>query len=604
MGLGKLFVSLLVLAALCASRAMGGPTRAVLSTSLNSAQLQTGQQAVLAVVLDIADGFHAQSNTPLDDGYIKFEVTVDPATGVDSFAPIYPPGTIENYPKLGKLSVYTGRVVAYVPLQVASDVAVGPLAIKGRVTYQLCDDNLCYGPEEIPFGLTTTVVAAGQLVQPANAELFKSFDPAVFSRLVKPSSPVDKVALFGRDLDQAPIVFTFAAAFLIGVIFNIVPCVLPVVPLKAIGFYEVSQHNRGKCLLLGAVFSLGLVASFAVLGLLVVVLRKFAWGEQFSNPWFLGGIVAILAIMAAGMFGAFNVGLPTAVYRFTPRHDTYLGNFLFGILTAVLSTPCTFGMFLGLMIWATRQPAALGMSLVVMVGVGMASPYFLLSAYPELARRFPRTGPWAELVKQLMGFLLLVSAVYFARRFIEQAVGDKAFWWALFTVVAAAGVFLVVRSAQFARSRIGPMIATTLALLMVAPALAVTLRITNPRIDWKPYTEEALALARQSGRPVMLEFTAAWCGNCLALETTVFHDDNVVRAIKEQRAITLRADLTKTDAPGWKLLREISPVGAIPLTAVYLNNQSEPQRLSGIYSSEQLIETLRQVTTSSTQNPS
>src|SRR5207249_1206323 len=140
--------------------------------------------------------------------------------------------------------------------------------------------------------------------------------------------------------------------FVIGIIFNVVPCVLPVVPLKAMGFYEVSQHNRAKCLLLGIVFSIGLVASFAVLGLLVLVYRKFSWGEQFSNVYFLTGIVVLLAVMGAGMLGAFNVGLPTSIYRITPRHDTYTGNFLFGVLTAVLSTPCTFGMFFGLMIWA------------------------------------------------------------------------------------------------------------------------------------------------------------------------------------------------------------------------------------------------------------
>ena len=112
-----------------------------------------------------------------------------------------------------------------------------------------------------------------------------------------------------------------------------------VVPLKAIGFYEVSQHNRAKCLLFGFVFSAGLIAIFALLGLMVVVLRKFAWGEQFSNPWFLAGIVTVLAVMGFSTFGAFTVGLPQWVYRIAPRHDTYAGNFLFGILTAVLSTP-------------------------------------------------------------------------------------------------------------------------------------------------------------------------------------------------------------------------------------------------------------------------
>ena len=123
----------------------------------------------------------------------------------------------------------------------------------------------------------------------------------------------------------------------------LIPVQPAVVPLKAIGFYEVSQHNRALSLGFGAIFSLGLVMTFAALGLFVVVLRVLNWGELFANPWFLAGIVVILAVMGLSMFGVFTVGLPTSVYRFTPRHDTYLGNFLFGILTAILSTPCTFG---------------------------------------------------------------------------------------------------------------------------------------------------------------------------------------------------------------------------------------------------------------------
>src|SRR5207237_10150948 len=137
----------------------------------------------------------------------------------------------------------------------------------------------------------------------------------------------------------------------------------------------------------GAIFSVGLIATFAALGLLVVVLKRLNWGELFANPWFLAGIVVILAVMGLSTFGVFTVGLPVAVYRITPRHDTYLGNFLFGILTAILSTPCTFGMFFGLLIWASYQPASIGLSLMIVVGVGMAFPYLVLREFRELGRR-------------------------------------------------------------------------------------------------------------------------------------------------------------------------------------------------------------------------
>ncbi|HEV8293265.1 MAG TPA: cytochrome c biogenesis protein CcdA, partial [Tepidisphaeraceae bacterium] len=459
----------------------------------------------------------------------------------------------------------------------------------------VCNDSVCFPPETVEVKYQTEITPAARSVEPTEPELFRGWDPARFAAIAKPvTGPTrEKVMILGRELGDKSYVFAFAAAFLIGIIFNVMPCVLPVVPLKAIGFYEVSQHNRALSLAFGAVFSLGLVLTFAALGLLVVVLRVLNWGELFANPWFLAGIVVILAVMGLSMFGVFTVGLPTAVYRFTPRHDTYLGNFLFGILTAILSTPCTFGMFFGLLIWASGQPAAIGLSLMIMVGIGMAFPYFVLSAFPELARRMPRTGPWAELVKQMMGFLLILSAVYFARRFIEGSFGEWIFWWTLWGIVAAAGIFLIIRTVHFSQRLTPRLVAVGIALLMIVPAGAFAYRITNPPIAWKPYSAEAVADAKSKKRVVMLEFTAAWCGNCLALESTVFHDERSVKAIKEADAVAIRVDLTRKDAPGWKLLKELSPVAAIPFTAVFPGNGGEPIKLTGVYSADDLAQAMR-----------
>ncbi len=191
------------------------------------------------------------------------------------------------------------------------------------------------------------------------------------------------------DLEKSAWPVAFSAAFVIGIIFNLMPCVLPVLPLKIMGFYEVSQHDRGKSIMLGAVFSAGLISSFAVLAALVVGSSQLHWGALFDHAWFTATICIVLVLMAISTFGFFTVNVPTALYSFTPRHDTYLGNFLFGVLTAALSTPCTFGMFVGLLAWALRQPAWVGGASIVMVGAGMASPYFLLSAFPQVAQLPP-----------------------------------------------------------------------------------------------------------------------------------------------------------------------------------------------------------------------
>jgi thiol:disulfide interchange protein len=565
--------------------------------------LKPGAKAMAAVVLDVKDGFHAQSRTPTQDYLIRFDAKFDENPALTFGEVIYPPGKEESYPALGKLSVYTGRVVVFVPFEVKPDAKPGDLKITGRLKYQVCDDSVCYAPESPKFAIETKVVAAGDAVTPAEPELFKDAptgaEPARAGGSGAGASSGTAAApakIFGRDLTKDAYVLAFAAAFVVGIIFNVMPCVLPVLPLKAMGFYQVSEHNRAKSLALGVVFSLGLIASFAAFGILLFVFQKFRWGELFQKLWFRGLIVSLLLAMAVSTFGFFTVNLPTAVYRVTPRHDTYAGNFLFGIFTALLSTPCTFGMFVGLLAWALTQPAVVGTALLVTVGAGMAFPYLVLSAFPELARRFPRTGPWAELVKQMMGFLLLGTAVYFARPFIEKLVSSArnrhlpsdVFWWTLFGVVAVAGVFLLVRTMKFAKRLTPRLVAAAVALLMIAPTFVVARNLTYHPHDWIDFTDAAVAQAKAGGKPVLVEFTADWCGNCQYVEAFVLNDRGVVRALKDHAVVMIKADVTDGDEPAIPLLNELNPAGAIPLTAIYSPSRKDPILLTGIYSKADL----------------
>ncbi len=583
-----LFLSLFLWLAHGAGAAV--PPGAVLEevrAKLNVSALSPGSEAILAIVARVPAGLHAQSHWPSNESLIPFDLQLTLPAGLSAQQTSFPPASLVNYPALGELSVYSGQVVVRVKLRMDATAPPGPLTIKGQLSYQLCNDTACFAPAQMPFELTAAVVAAaGEAIKVDRSALFVMDNPSTGppNGATVSAAKAAPVTIWGRQLGSNAYGLAFAAALVVGMLFNVMPCVLPVLPLKAMGFYEVSQHHRGKSLFLGAVFSLGIITVFAILGLLVVVFRTLAWGQLYGNGWFLGAIVLLLGTMGLSLFGLFNVNLPTGVYRFAPRHDTATGNYLFGILAAILSTPCTFGLFLGLLVWATQQPGAIGLGLMMTVGLGMALPYLLLSGMPQIARNLPRSGPMSLLVKEMMGFLLIGSAVYFARRWLAGWLGANGYWWALFAVALVAGAWLAVQSGRLSRSWLGKLIGLALAVALVGSALGLTLRLARPAIAWQAYSPQTLQAAREQGKMVWVEFTADWCGNCLALEATVFHDRQVVATIKRGKIVPLRADVTRQNASGWELLGTLSKVGAVPLSAIYPPDGGEPLILEGIYS--------------------
>lgn len=561
----------------------------VTKTALDSSALRAGHKAMIAVRVEIKEGYHAQSHTPTESNYIPFELKMADAPGLKFGEPKYPPGKLEDYPALGKLSVYTGTITVYVPVEAAADVKLGPADITGSTHWQICNDSACFAPETRKFSLQIQTVAADAQVKPNEPEMFKDAGPA--QSAVPATQPVATAQI---EHGSSGMLWQFLTAFVAGVLFNIVPCVLPVLPLKAIGFYEASQHSRAKSLSFGAVFSLGLISTFAVFGILIFGYhwigfheRPFDWGQLFTKWWFTAFIVTVLLLMAIGTFGAFTVNVPRGLYSISPNHQTYLGNFEFGVLTALLSTPCTFGIFVGLLAWAITQPPGVGVGILVTVGAGMAAPYFILSALPEVARRFPRTGPWAELVKQMMGFLLLLAAVYFARPFIGRVIHGETFWWLLFGIICVAALYLLVRTMQFSRTIVARVVGFVVALLMVGGGLKAALQLTARPYVWQPYSAAAVEAARGS-RVVLVEFTADWCGNCQYVEAHVLHNQAIVDAVRKHDVLMLKADVTRDDAPARPLLEKLNPAGSIPLTVIYAPGERQPIELAGIYSKDDL----------------
>lgn len=555
--------------------------------------IEPGKSTTLTITLHIPDGYHAQSHKPLDESLIPFEVKVTAGSGIKVGEIRYPEPELKTYPGLGETSVYGGEVVVKVPLSIDANAKLDSLSLSAEVSYQICDDaGTCFAPQT----KTVTVLA------PATAQPVEG-GPAA-------ASVAPRASLFGFEADLTSLWVVVPVGLVVGLLFNVMPCVLPVLPLKVVGFYEASQHHRGKAIAYGAAFSAGLILVFVALGLLVLLSKtlfgqSIQWGQWFAYAPVVWGMTILLVILGAGMLGAFAIRIPTSLYGLSFRHDTYTGNVSWGALTALLSTPCTAPMFAPVLGWATAQPLISGFVAMLAVGVGMAFPYFVLSAFPEAARSFPRTGPASELVKQALAFPLLGTAAWLIG---PTLVGDPQHWWLVVLVMAWGALFVLIRAAQILKSSTGILVTSALSVMIVAACVYVAISFNpitatptttselKPGV-WNEYSDDTLAAARKKG-PVIVKFTASWCANCQVIEATVFKNDQTLAVIRQRGAYLIKADLTKSTAPGWARLNALGQTG-IPLTAVYLPGRDQPVLLDSLYSSSDLLAALPAATVAS-----
>jgi thiol:disulfide interchange protein DsbD len=379
-------------------------------------------------------------------------------------------------------------------------------------------------------------------------------------------------------------------AFIGGLILNIMPCVLPVIALKILGFINHAQHEPHRVRALGLIYALGVLVSFLALAAIVIGVKAAGhhagWGMQFGNPEFIVVLTTLITLVALNLFGVFEVTLGgrtlSAAGQLASKQGA-AGAFFNGLLATALATPCTAPFLAPALGFAFAQKSSLIVLIFLFVGLGLAAPYVVLSWNPAWLKFMPKPGAWMEKFKIAMGFPMLLTAVWL----FNLAAGDygtNVLWLGVFLVLIAFAAWIFGEFVQ--RGRAGKSVAVVIVLILVIggyafalenqlhwrePIVATTagsLKTSPDGIDWQPWNPEAVAQARAAGKPVLVDFTADWCLTCQVNKKIAIEIPSVRKKLKAINAVALVGDYTHFPDSITTELNHFNRAG-VPLVLVY-----------------------------------
>jgi thiol:disulfide interchange protein len=390
-------------------------------------------------------------------------------------------------------------------------------------------------------------------------------------------------------------------AFVGGLILNLMPCVLPVIALKVLGFLNQVKQSPTEVRVHGLIYGGGVLVSFLALAALVLVVqaggRLAGWGMQFQSPGFLLIMTTLVTLVALNLFGVFEVtlgGRTMGAAAQLASKSGPSGAFFHGMLATALATPCT-APFLGAALgFAMLQPPMVVVLMFLMVGLGLALPYVLVSFMPGLARWLPRPGPWMEKFKVAMGFPLAATAFWLLSVLAQHYGNEGVLWVGVYLVCLALAVWVWGQFVQQGTRHKPVAVAVSVLLLVVGYGVALEqqlrwrapsvhadspgVRQTAGGIAWQRWSQESLQSALDEGRPVLVDFTAAWCVTCLANKKTSIEIPSVREKLREIEAVTLLGDYTLRDDAITEELRRWGRAG-VPLVLVYSRDPTLPPRV-------------------------
>jgi thiol:disulfide interchange protein DsbD len=357
---------------------------------------------------------------------------------------------------------------------------------------------------------------------------------------------------------QAPFVYFFLLAALGGLLLNLMPCVLPVISLKI--FYLIKHRKESKAQVLkhNFFYSLGILVTFFILALVIIGLKStgelIGWGFQLQSPKFLAGIIIILFVLSLNLFGLFHFITPGGKFLGNIQtKNNYFGDFLSGVLTTILATPCS-APFLGTALTFAFTTTTLNIfGIFSGVALGLAFPFLIAGFFPKVISFLPKPGLWMEKFKKLLGLSLILTIVWLVDVLVTINPGQQ------FIILLGTTLSLTFFAFYIRRHITKNKYVLTLLFLLPLGVMGKILTfkpaiisykpdsMMSSELPWEPWSPKRMEQLKNTGQQVFIDFTAKWCLTCKVNEKLVLNTKDFKNLVREKNLSLLLADWTKRD---------------------------------------------------------
>lgn len=394
--------------------------------------------------------------------------------------------------------------------------------------------------------------------------IYYSQEP-VPSAFLKQDMPVEQIDM--------SVVELILYAVLGGIILNLMPCVFPVLSLKALALLRSHKSHKGE----GWAYTAGILTSFALIGAIILFVRAggetIGWGFQLQEPLFVAAMVFILVAVGLSLSGLYTIrlGIEGTGQSLTESNDKK-GSFFTGVLAALVATPCTAPFMASAIGYAITQPMYITMLGFLSLGFGLALPFLLLSYFPILSNILPKPGAWMEKIKEALAFPMYITAAWLIWVFTNQVGSDAALMLLIGLILFAFAIWLWQQT-KSRLAHIGSIIFIIVSFVLAMPPSNDT--ANTDILDGEPYSDARLNELRKDGRRIFVYFSADWCITCKVNEQVSLYKEENRKLVTERNIAILKGDWTNRNETIAKVLARHNRMG-VPLYLYYASGADKP----------------------------